>query len=87
MVEIFRAMAVAARHVNRAFKQLSWDMKYGKMTDVEKLALVWATRHMREGRMDLAVEDFEWLGRRLDEGQGLLNAPFRSRWAEDVSMR
>lgn len=58
---------IAMRKLTRVFKNINWDLRNGKVTDEERLALAWVRMHREEGRMDLVEEDLLWLGRRLEE--------------------
>jgi len=58
-------IAIAARKCNMSFRRIGWALEHGSATPVERYALALATRHTKEGRTDLAVEDLAWLGDRL----------------------
>ena len=65
-----RALHIAVRKLARQFKTIGWNLRNGRMTDEEKLALRWMKMHLAEGRQDLAAEDFLWLGKRLEARDG-----------------
>ncbi len=58
----FRQMV---RQVNLAVKAFKWAFRNKPLTDDERFALRLARMHIREGRPELAAEDFAWLERRL----------------------
>lgn len=64
--ELSRLVSIIGRRVTHAYRRLAWALKNKPMTDEEKFALKLAERHIREGCFDLAEEDLQWLGRRID---------------------
>ena len=58
---------IAMRRLTRVFKTIGWDLRNGKMTDIEVYALRLVKMHREQGRMDLVEEDLLWLGRRLEK--------------------
>ena len=53
------------RRINRTVYRTMWAIRNRPITDEERFALRLARMHIREGRPELAAEDFAWLERRL----------------------
>ena len=64
--DLVRLISQVTRKVGLAYRRLAWAIQNKPMTDEEKFALRLAEKHVSEGRLDLAEEDLNWLGRRLE---------------------
>ena len=67
-VDLAAHLRIVSRGFNRVIRNVVWALRHAPITDDERYTLRLARRHIREGRTDLAAEDFAWLGRRYANG-------------------